>query len=1028
MQPRQGQLSRADLLEVLVKADVYSSQAVAAQLDLTSDFSRVSVGDAAEPIADDATVTHLEGNKASGSERALATSLPREPFWVCVGREVLQAEDLPKPDPQALPSLSVWPDRPTKPPLWHPLNSLRELLPRLLAQLGAVFPGRELDVDAVVKAISRGQPLRRLPRKPRRTLGQHIQFIDDRHGHLTPFWRDQQLLQGGLEQFLPEYGISSAVLPDGSSQPRSLVGRYLQEWQLPDAHGIAFILSDLGALSTQPQRAVSIWLEIVQQLHRQQCKIIALVPCHPDDCDPRFKAMVDIVPWLPLRQLSNRVVSHWEQHTETLLTLLAPAIRLEPGLIRQMRLAYAGIQPTEAMPPAIEAWLWQHPALAEHHSTAASWHTETRLHYLAQFAGLAQAHKQLALDVIRQWRGRLSEQVWFEEIIELDAGSQALIADDLQAAVVYFRQMERAYRLDAEYLADVDQAWLRRVLQRLPEHVWQDATIGQCFQRFKYALHEGEQVTQVDPRQLPPTAKPQRQVELCQRGHTLQLLAFDPQQARPQGFSPLCLFTLRHPHVQIQQGGKRLAELRLDVQDAFTLPGLDGFELVSDCERLTFQPWYRPDVFESAGQDEFGLFADLVLPQPFPERSRREHLTQRFRYTPPQTFLMGSPKDEPGRYDDETQHSVTLTQGYWLADTTITQVFWEAIMGNNPSHFQGAQRPVEKVSWDDTQTFIQKLQQHWQLLDVRLPLEAEWECACRAGTTSAFSFGGKDDLNTKKVNYSGDWDNWKSGGETKPIKSYPPNEWGLYEMHGNVFEWCQDAWQATLPAEPVTDPDGAGGDTGQRVVRGGSWGNEGRRCRSAYRDWRTPDRRYNSLGFRLVLGHSVIGEEYIHLTKFENEQNDTIATEKTIKLFISYSHADEAHKERLEKHLKVISRTLPLTAWSDRHLLAGESVDEQIFQQLNIADIVLLLVSPDFIDSYYCSREMEQALERYEKAGNVVIPVIIRHTANWHNHAIGQFVALPKDGKPLAKWEDKDEFWASVENGIRVQVERLINE
>jgi len=154
---------------------------------------------------------------------------------------------------------------------------------------------------------------------------------------------------------------------------------------------------------------------------------------------------------------------------------------------------------------------------------------------------------------------------------------------------------------------------------------------------------------------------------------------------------------------------------------------------------------------------------------------------------------------------------------------------------------------------------------------------------------------------------------------------------------------------------------------------------------------------------------------------------DTPASrDKTIKLFISYSHADEEHKIQLEKHLKAISRTLPLSYWSDRHLFAGEPVDEQIFQQLNTADIVLLLVSPDFINSDYCfTKEMERALERYEQEGNVVIPVIIRHTASWRSHKIGQIVALPKDGKPLSQWTDADEFWASVEDGIRAQVEKL---
>jgi internalin A len=189
----------------------------------------------------------------------------------------------------------------------------------------------------------------------------------------------------------------------------------------------------------------------------------------------------------------------------------------------------------------------------------------------------------------------------------------------------------------------------------------------------------------------------------------------------------------------------------------------------------------------------------------------------------------------------------------------------------------------------------------------------------------------------------------------------------------------------------------------------------------------SPHRRYQEYLSKAGAERTLLPEFKDEAMQHPSKLDASKPADKTIKLFISYSHADEAHKERLEKHLKAINRTLPLTAWSDRHLFAGEAVDEQIFQQLNTADIVLLLVSPDFINSDYCfTKEMERALERYKDEGNVVIPVIIRHTASWRNHKIGQIVALPKDGKPLAKWEDADEFWGSVEDGIRDQVNKCL--
>ncbi|WML89062.1 COR domain-containing protein [Thiothrix subterranea] len=189
----------------------------------------------------------------------------------------------------------------------------------------------------------------------------------------------------------------------------------------------------------------------------------------------------------------------------------------------------------------------------------------------------------------------------------------------------------------------------------------------------------------------------------------------------------------------------------------------------------------------------------------------------------------------------------------------------------------------------------------------------------------------------------------------------------------------------------------------------------------------SPHRRYQEYFSKAGAERTLLPEFKDEAMQHPSKLDASKPADKTIKLFISYSHADEAHKERLEKHLKAISHTLPLTAWSDRHLFAGEAVDEQIFQQLNTADIVLLLVSPDFINSDYCfTKEMERALERYKDEGNVVIPVIIRHTASWRNHKIGQIVALPKDGKPLAKWDDADEFWGSVEDGIRDQVNKCL--
>jgi len=182
-------------------------------------------------------------------------------------------------------------------------------------------------------------------------------------------------------------------------------------------------------------------------------------------------------------------------------------------------------------------------------------------------------------------------------------------------------------------------------------------------------------------------------------------------------------------------------------------------------------------------------------------------------------FVMGSPESEKDRSDDETQHEVTLTKAYYMGKYEVTQEQWEALMGNNRSFTKGAKLPVTDVSWNDCQDFIKKLNEKTNG-NYRLPTEAEWEYACRAGTTTAYSVG--------DANYGND------GGNTKAVGSFKPNAFGLYDMHGNVSEWCED-WYAKYPEGPVTDPKGPA--TGERscVLRGGSFFDDGSLARSSAR-------------------------------------------------------------------------------------------------------------------------------------------------------------------------------------------------
>jgi len=228
----------------------------------------------------------------------------------------------------------------------------------------------------------------------------------------------------------------------------------------------------------------------------------------------------------------------------------------------------------------------------------------------------------------------------------------------------------------------------------------------------------------------------------------------------------------------------------------------------------------------------------------------------------PGTFQMGSPDDESERRSDETLHEVILTKGYYMQTTQVTQKQWCGVMGNNPSYFKkdGDQCPVEKVSWDDVQDFIKKLNQMEGKGVYRLPTEAEWEYACRAGTMTPFYFG--KCLYADQANYNGTepmpgCPKGEYREKTVPVGSLQPNAWGLYDMHGNVQEWCQDRY-GNYPEGSVTNPVGPGfGEP--RVMRGGGWNYDGRNVRSAYRHGYETGLRWSNHGFRLARSHKSPG-------------------------------------------------------------------------------------------------------------------------------------------------------------------------
>jgi len=280
------------------------------------------------------------------------------------------------------------------------------------------------------------------------------------------------------------------------------------------------------------------------------------------------------------------------------------------------------------------------------------------------------------------------------------------------------------------------------------------------------------------------------------------------------------------------------------------------------------------------GDDEFGPFADLEV-----RGDNLGRVRQRFRWIPPGTFWMGSPAGEPGRYSNEgPRHLVTLSRGYWMAETPCTQALWEAVMGENPSRFRNERHPVERVSWLEVQKFLARLNELGEGGRFDLPSEAQWEYACRADSATAVYpagtgtgelkilgehnapaldaiawYGGNSEA-PAEIKDAYDSSAWREKqrpherASTQAVGLKLPNAWGLYDMLGNVWEWCLDRYE-NYEERPMIDPSHVGqredADV-SRVFRGGSWSDHARLVRCAVRSALPAAYRDDDLGFRLV--------------------------------------------------------------------------------------------------------------------------------------------------------------------------------
>ena len=229
-------------------------------------------------------------------------------------------------------------------------------------------------------------------------------------------------------------------------------------------------------------------------------------------------------------------------------------------------------------------------------------------------------------------------------------------------------------------------------------------------------------------------------------------------------------------------------------------------------------------------------------PAPKPGDTVVNSVGMKLAYVPAGEFDMGSPADEKGHEEDEARHRVRISRPFRIGATEVTQAQWQAVMGRRRGRFEGADLPVEDVSWNEAVAFCERLSKA-EGKTYRLPTEAEWEYACRAGAAGRFAGEPLADFA---------WFDDTSDARTHPVATKKPNAWGLYDVHGNVAEWCADRYAAAYPSGPVTDPTGPA-EGKARVVRGGSWASLERGCRCASRGNTPAAYQMGTIGLRVVM-------------------------------------------------------------------------------------------------------------------------------------------------------------------------------
>ncbi len=872
---------RADLLRAWVEGGEVGLAAMARLLS----YEERSTGLAPLMMPEDKQAIPSGSLSTHPIQRPRSADLAPVPFWRLERVEHLEPKPPPPPPTGVAPILRAQELglRPGVPPPQLELVSEARLWAALRRRLGSSTPSRQVDVPRLAERWSRCERVERVPFRSLPAWAQPLMVLIDQSPRLIPFYADQRRLLHQLRARLGRGALREVVFLSGAERPWREGRRRYHEVPLAPG-GYVLALSDLEYFSPEPRRAL--WSPVAERLRRGGATLTALVPSPAERWQGDLAVAWNAVSWERPERLgaARRPLSDSQRldRAERLLGLVSFAASVEPALLRAVR----RLLPAQQADAGTEADAWNHPQVASGFAPAASLRPELRRRLHARFQGEPEALKRRVVEVLRFHRSGAPAEVWLDEVLGLSASHAlppgTLLAEEITAAETLWRRMGTTLTGEgapAQWMRAVRGFVSRSGRDRIPEAAWSDPILGPILWRAWTAAWEGAGTPPLPPGLGPDLIDPidgePRRWHVRQVGSKLN---FSPSDSREGG--TLVDLESVNGQVSLRQEGIYWSQASPLGEDA-PLPNVSTLLLLTDRTRATLRRVHRPEWASALGRDRFGLWATLEV----------EGVEQRLRWIPPGRFWMGSPEDEPGRYDDEgPRHLKVIKDGFWLGETPCTQALWQAVMGDNPSQFQGSDRPVEQVSWEDCRRFLKKLGgqdadgECW-----RLPLEAEWEYACRAGTETA-TYAGPiemvEDFKAPVLNaiawYGGnsgeplelvdgevsglekeardrvDEDRRRQGEDvpsnrtgTHPVGRKDPNPWGLYDTLGNVFEWCEDLWRRSYDRKP--DPEGS-----DRVIRGGSWNSDARFCRAAFRIRNVPSFRWYNLGFRLARGQSAL--------------------------------------------------------------------------------------------------------------------------------------------------------------------------